>query len=139
MKIELRQLTEGQQVILREALDPSGLDLEVEGIRVVSQIEIMAEVIKIQDTLDARVSLNARASALCSRCLADVIIKISKGFRQAYPVATQDTFIDITDDIRQEIILNYPLKPLCMISCKGLCSKCGKNLNEGPCDCEALK
>jgi uncharacterized protein len=43
--------------------------------------------------------------------------------------------IDLNPDIREEIILVYPIKPLCSIDCKGLCPKCGKNLNEGKCNC----
>ena len=34
-----------------------------------------------------------------------------------------------------EALLIWPLKVLCRENCKGLCSRCGKNLNEGPCSC----
>ena len=44
--------------------------------------------------------------------------------------------IDLDQDIREEIILDYPIKPLCNPDCKGLCPKCGKNLNEGGCNCK---
>jgi len=47
--------------------------------------------------------------------------------------------IDITNYVRDAIILSNPLKPLCMESCKGLCSICGQNLNEGLCGCENEK
>jgi uncharacterized protein len=43
--------------------------------------------------------------------------------------------IDLGPDIREEIILDYPVKPLCKPDCKGLCPTCGKNLNEGQCNC----
>ena len=43
--------------------------------------------------------------------------------------------IDLDQDIREEIILDYPIKPLCRPDCKGLCPRCGKNLNEGGCSC----
>ena len=43
--------------------------------------------------------------------------------------------IDLDQDIKEEIILDYPIKPLCNPDCKGLCPKCGKNLNEGGCSC----
>jgi uncharacterized protein len=38
--------------------------------------------------------------------------------------------VDITDDIRQEIILAYPMIPICQQNCKGLCPVCGQNLNQ---------
>ncbi|MGB9825448.1 MAG: YceD family protein [Desulfofundulus sp.] len=44
--------------------------------------------------------------------------------------------IDITDDVRDTLYLALPMKPLCRQDCLGLCPRCGKNLNEGPCTCE---
>jgi len=44
--------------------------------------------------------------------------------------------IDMTDRIREAIILEVPIKPLCSESCKGLCPICGRNLNHGDCGCE---
>lgn len=35
----------------------------------------------------------------------------------------------------EELLLALPFKPLCKQDCKGLCPDCGKNLNEGPCQC----
>jgi uncharacterized protein len=45
-------------------------------------------------------------------------------------------FIDITEFVRDALILSVPLKPLCSERCKGLCPLCGHNLNEGGCECE---
>jgi uncharacterized protein len=44
--------------------------------------------------------------------------------------------IDITEFLRQEIILHFPLIPVCSKSCKGLCINCGMNLNKGECKCK---
>jgi len=38
--------------------------------------------------------------------------------------------------VYSEVILDLPSKHLCKDDCKGICFKCGKNLNEGECDCE---
>ncbi|HHY76547.1 MAG TPA: DUF177 domain-containing protein [Firmicutes bacterium] len=43
---------------------------------------------------------------------------------------------DLGEMVRHEVLLNLPMKPLCSEDCKGLCPVCGKNLNEGDCDCE---
>jgi uncharacterized protein len=43
--------------------------------------------------------------------------------------------IDLDKDIRDYALLAVPMKQLCSDDCKGLCLKCGKNLNEGLCDC----
>jgi uncharacterized metal-binding protein YceD (DUF177 family) len=47
----------------------------------------------------------------------------------AYLVQTRDMSIDLTDAIRQEIILHFPMIPVCSERCKGLCSNCAVNLN----------
>ncbi|MFC1906352.1 DUF177 domain-containing protein [Chloroflexota bacterium] len=44
-------------------------------------------------------------------------------------------FIDLTEAIRQYGLLAIPMKPICRVDCAGLCSNCGHNLNQGPCDC----
>ncbi len=44
--------------------------------------------------------------------------------------------IDIVDVIREQMILNLPMKPLCVEDCKGLCPVCGTDLNLYQCDCK---
>lgn len=53
-----------------------------------------------------------------------------------YYVDMKNMIINISDFLRQEIILHFPMIPVCSKSCKGLCAKCGKNLNEGKCNCK---
>ena len=42
---------------------------------------------------------------------------------------------DLDEIVRTVFVLNMDSKLLCRQDCKGLCARCGKNLNEGPCDC----
>jgi uncharacterized protein len=44
--------------------------------------------------------------------------------------------IDISDELRDEILLAVPVSALCSPSCQGLCPVCGGNRNLTPCDCE---
>jgi uncharacterized protein len=44
--------------------------------------------------------------------------------------------IKLDDDVRDFALLSIPMKKLCKEDCKGLCVKCGKDLNEGPCGCK---
>ncbi|HLC21226.1 MAG TPA: DUF177 domain-containing protein [Candidatus Methylomirabilis sp.] len=37
--------------------------------------------------------------------------------------------------MRENVLLNLPLQPLCRAECRGLCSRCGVNLNETSCQC----
>lgn len=59
------------------------------------------------------------------------------------PIEEEDIFpiddhhlVDLTEAIRQRVLLNIPLVTLCEENCKGLCAQCGKDLNLGPCDCK---
>lgn len=47
----------------------------------------------------------------------------------------ENPFIDLTDLLRECIILSFPSNPVCREDCKGLCPKCGKNLNKETCTC----
>ena len=44
--------------------------------------------------------------------------------------------INLKDGIQEQVVMEFPLRPLCNLDCKGLCPKCGANLNEDPCDCD---
>ena len=46
-----------------------------------------------------------------------------------------DGTINLTHPLREHILLAQPIQPICRPGCKGLCVQCGKNLNEGPCEC----
>jgi uncharacterized protein len=44
--------------------------------------------------------------------------------------------IDLTEAIRQHVLLEIPMVTLCREDCAGLCAQCGQDLNLGPCDCK---
>lgn len=52
-------------------------------------------------------------------------------------VVVPDMQLEVDELVYTEVILNLPSKHLCKDDCKGLCAKCGKNLNEGSCRCDA--
>lgn len=45
--------------------------------------------------------------------------------------------VNLAPEIRDQIFLTFPLKALCREDCLGLCSVCGGNRNQTPCDCES--
>ncbi len=77
------------------------------------------------------------ATLRCSRCL--------KVFRQPLQVSqfvyhkelAGEDFVDLTENLREDIILELPQRALCRPDCKGLCPVCGRDLNEGPCQVRA--
>jgi uncharacterized protein len=45
--------------------------------------------------------------------------------------------LELAPMLREQLILASPMHPLCAEECLGLCARCGKDLNEGPCHCAA--
>lgn len=59
------------------------------------------------------------------------------------PIEEEDVFpindhheVDLSEAVRQQIVLSLPMVTLCKEDCSGLCSQCGHDLNLGPCDCK---
>lgn len=92
--------------------------------------------------------LNTALDGECRRCLTPVTIPIVLELEELFIhnpdhdqtdttfIIADDAVLDLTPLLREEIIVNTPLAPLCKTECAGLCLHCGKNLNDGPCDCE---
>lgn len=95
--------------------------------------------------------LEARVKASCSRCLeefelplhftleeeyfpANILNSLSPEEREGFVIG-EDNVLDLEEAVRQHILLNLPIKPLCRPDCAGLCPRCGHNLNQGPCGC----
>jgi len=70
----------------------------------------------------------------CARCLKESEYPISIPFHRWYQPETLE--IDLEDEFRQLFILDLPVKTVCSEDCKGLCSQCGADLNNGCCSCE---
>jgi uncharacterized protein len=93
-------------------------------------------------------SVPIRLKLNCARCLTEFnyqsLLKFQRLYRSDQTDKTDkddselitDGKIDIKKPIKEEIILNLPLKPLCQPDCKGLCPSCGQNLNIKKCDCQ---
>jgi len=134
VKISINQVPPGG-LSLEEEISPAVLDLETELIKFRSNLKIKAHVSRIINALIIKLNVRLVLSAGCSRCLEEFEWDLNKDVQLSYPIDSSVTFIDLNPDIREEIILDYPMKPLCNPGCKGLCAKCGKNKNEGGCNC----
>ena len=85
----------------------------------------------------------------CRRCLTDVTASVKDDayviFAEAgsdetddpdvYVLSERSNQLDLTPVVREQWLLNVPAFALCRDDCKGMCPKCGKNWNDGPCDC----
>ncbi len=83
--------------------------------------------------------------AECSSCLDTVKDKFSFEIVENFAKTEYDedtkllefNEIDADEQVYQNLIMNLPLKVICSDNCKGLCTKCGVNLNTSTCDCES--
>lgn len=91
--------------------------------------------------------IEVAAKVLCSRCLAATPLNLNISFSLKFSDAVSDSEdediiqfhgdeIDLYPKVLEEILLNWPSQILCKIDCKGLCPKCGANLNTHPCKCD---
>lgn len=86
--------------------------------------------------------------ALCCRCLREVLFEMELDFKRMVTALgaedeeaddlgfMEDCRLDTETFMHNEILVNWPEKILCRDDCKGLCLKCGQNLNEGECGCD---
>ncbi len=74
---------------------------------------------------------------ICDRCLTQASENQVHEFEEEFDkTEAVDDLIDVTELLRDELLAGQPLKNLCKADCKGLCPKCGANLNEGECGCD---
>jgi DUF177 domain-containing protein len=93
-------------------------------------------------------NIATRVMAVCRRCLRDVAIEVDEQLTvlftedsttddsAAYVIPNQASEIEMDEMVREQIIFAVPNYPECRSDCRGLCATCGRDLNEGPCDCQ---
>ncbi|HLI79557.1 MAG TPA: DUF177 domain-containing protein [Candidatus Binataceae bacterium] len=98
--------------------------------------------------------LHAATTAICARCAEEfetsrdrdfrfVLAPKSIGFDDDKDLRDEDLEfslydgdqIDLSPLIREQFLLSLPTRPLCREDCRGLCPRCGINLNNGECSC----
>jgi uncharacterized protein len=102
--------------------------------------------------------INTKLIFYCSRCLEKFYYSINleidkilvpykkEGYKEEKELKHEDfeveyyyQKIDLLETIKEQILLNIPYKVLCRKDCKGLCQKCGVNLNDEQCKCHINK
>jgi len=93
-------------------------------------------------TGDVEAGVNAR----CARCLRELSTAITVELCELFvapgheaagedPYRVTGTEVVLEPMLRDAVTLALPLRPLCRPDCKGLCARCGADLNQGACDC----
>jgi uncharacterized protein len=133
MKIYVDKIPEGG-IELTEKVQPETLLIDTEGISFIKPVDVKANVLKTEAEMFADIMLEAPVEYTCSKCLSKFEGVFKKRFNMIRDVKPAEV-VELDEEIRQEIILDCPMKILCKVECKGLCPNCGQNLNTGKCDC----
>ena len=97
------------------------------------------------DTVNVTGTARANVTSRCARCLEEVHLSMSApldaNFAREPDPDDPDQYrfegyeIDLTEAVKDALVLELPFRFLCREGCKGLCPKCGTNLNTGSCMC----
>ena len=155
IRIDVGSLPEGPSHLDIEE-DASELEIDAPGARFASPVAVALDLTRNGDEIFASGEVAASVVFECSRCLEececkvrgqlDLILLVGQGKRGEDQVQSESLlrvpagqkYADITDAVRSEVLLRFPLKPLCRDDCKGLCPECGANLNVKQCSCRAV-
>ncbi|SRR6266496_2202438 len=148
LRVDLRELALGP-VDTRGELDLA--DSRLEGLDVGLGAPVLVGG-RLQATGEGRFywhgTLTTVVAGECRRCLVPVAVPVAADigalFTQdpealddpdSYPLAPDATEVDLAPAIREELILAVPRYVVCREDCRGLCPRCGQDLNAGPCGC----
>ncbi len=119
------------------------------------RVQGKGQLLRAAKSILVRGTFTSKGNLVCSRCLTlfsyPLAFKIEEEFYPSVdiingePLSLPDDstasviderhILDLTEVIRQHILLAVPMKPLCHTNCAGLCPQCGANLNETTCHC----
>ncbi len=153
MEINVSQLLKASIGTTREfSLDDPIAILEQEQ---ESHVVGMIKLIKTHRGVLAQGKVETTVPLECSRCLKTFKNKLAVNIEEEYfpsldinsgtPLEHPDDpgsfiidehhILDLSEAIRQNALLEIPMKPLCREDCAGLCPVCGKDLNKKQCEC----
>lgn len=137
MKIRVNHVPE-EGLRQRAVYDPSALDMGREDIHLPPSFEAEVMATRTGGELVVQAAIRCALEYVCARCLEPFSAVVAPRALFSYTVQPTDV-VDITDDVRQEVLLAYPMVPVCRDDCRGLCAVCGANLNVSSCAHQASR
>ena len=154
MKLDIRSLPQGAGEATLTA-DAKSLELATDGATFEGPVRAELHVVRHQDNLLIKGVARGRLRAECARCLdafnepieADFTVYAERrpegGARGIDRELESDQYLsfhdgvslDLSEEVREALLLAVPLQPLCRADCRGLCGGCGANLNTEACTC----
>lgn len=157
LKLDLRPLLAGDRLLrfdyeLPLEYDPEDATSFLYGVSFPSPMKVAGEITNTAGYMKMTLSMSVDYVAKCARCLSSVcgcftldlektvaprnlLDGLDEDRLDDYAII-EDGFLDIDEPLREELEMAFPLRFLCKEDCRGLCHKCGKNLNDGDCECD---
>ncbi len=150
LRVDLVRLERQRRVRLDDGVAPEDPLWAGTDVHLARPLEVHLEAQLVGHDVVVRGELRGEAALECRRCLGDVRVPIEEEVAvlyqagvdpaeaeesEVYPLPARGTELDLGPMVREQVVLAVPAYASCGESCKGLCPTCGKNLNEGPCDC----
>jgi len=145
------------KVSVEGVFEPGVLDFSSENIRHVKPLSWNATAERAGEEVRISGSFQTSVELPCSRCLEPSRCDVGRPFdlffrRRDEFMFDEDDEIELTEEdtrtsfftgtklaiadiLREQVLLTLPMKALCKLDCKGLCPKCGTNLNTRDCGC----
>ena len=113
------------------------------------RVHVACEVEPLGSRLHVQARVEARARSLCHRCLVEFERRVEAEFQlllqrggtsaddEVVVVAETATQYDLLPRVSEALILEEPIQLHCRPDCRGLCPRCGQDLNRAECDCRA--
>jgi uncharacterized protein len=114
-----------------------------EDIDIVSPIVVDGMITNTGGQLIIKGTIKAKLLLKCSRCLEKFEYNLVTSFEEELSneeneedvIFVEGDILDMTDIVVNNILLSLPMKFVCSENCKGLCPKCGRNINIHECSC----
>ncbi len=156
MKLDLRPLLAGDRYLSFEyelpiAADPENTSSFLYGVSFPSPTKVKGDITNTAGYMRMAVSLSLEYEAICARCLSPVRGEFSLNLEKTVAprnlladldedrlddyAVIEDGFLDMDEQLLLQLEMEFPLRFLCKDDCRGLCQRCGKNLNKGECGC----
>lgn len=138
MIINISSLLKGQEKLLNiETSIPNFID-ELSG----NYLNVNGYIQALNNELIIELNIKLKTKMKCSRCLDDFDYELKTEVSEKYNLddaqeIIENDNINLTELIRENILINIPIKAICDVSCKGLCPICGKNKNIQSCNCDS--
>lgn len=125
------------------------LEADFPGVTFQSPFSVSGKVRSMDGYMEMKADAEGSYKTFCDRCAIELERKLAVTITKpvvrrgdltedADPddyIVAEGKSIDVEREIEEELILSFPTKHLCREDCLGLCQRCGKDLNEGPCGC----